>query len=217
MAERWDTEFKSAVLAWIALHDDRGPADALREFGPVALARFGRPLTKATLRNWLKADRPGGPPTSRTAAGQRERLARKKREALRLVDGGKKQDSTQDSEAPAAPSAALAVDGLDPRLFSADPIERQEGHIRTIGLALMDARKSHQGGVVAKLLDQLHAASKELDDLQAAARDTNGDVESMPEEEYLAAIGEIAADSPDPYLEVYVREYIRRHGLRLVR
>lgn len=208
---RWDTEFKGRVLAWLKADDARGPADADREFTPEALKRFGKPLSRQTIRKWMKDSRPGGPSPSRTSKGQRERKERRKRQQARgelHVLPPPKQPS---------PDAAIAVDGLEEGLFSDDPIERQEAHIRMIGKSIVEARRLGQGGVVSKLLDQLATASKDLDALKEAARDRSGDFDRMPEAEFLVMLRELAEEQPDPYLEVSVGVYCRRHRLKLVR
>lgn len=209
---RWDTDFKARVLAWLKADTTRGPADADREFTPEALERWGKPLSRQTIRKWMKDSRPGGPSPSRTAKGQREKKRRKQAARAR----GELHVLPPPPDEP-APSAAVAVDGLDPDLFSDDPIERQQALIRTLGKSIVDARRLGQGGVVSKLLDQLAAANKELDVLKEAARDRSGDYDRMPEGEFLLVLAELAAEQPDAYLEVYVREYMRRHRLKLAR
>lgn len=210
MAKRWPKSFRERVLAWIDADPTRGPSDAMRHFAEEAMALMDKPLPHATIAAWVDKARNGTKP-SNTAEAQRERRQRKR---LELIQGGRESGSMQDD--PQA-STAVQIDGLDPDLLDPNPAVAQMAYLRSLGRDLIDARRGRQGNVVAKLQAMIHEAKQELDEIRREQADQSGLLSSMPEEEYLRRLREVAADTPDPYLEVYVSEYTRRHKVRLVR
>lgn len=56
---------------------------------------------------------------------------------------------------------------------------------------------------------------KDLDEALKAAKPLDGQLESLPEDEYREKLQQSGEAMPDDHLEILVRVYLERHGLEL--
>ncbi|MDP2307984.1 MAG: hypothetical protein Q8P18_18310 [Pseudomonadota bacterium] len=78
------------------------------------------------------------------------------------------------------------------------------------------ARAAESWQAVAALKRLSITTRKDLDEATKAQKPLDGQLESLPEDEYRERLQQSGEAMPDDHLEVLVRVYLERHGLDLV-
>lgn len=121
--------------------------------------------------------------------------------------------------APAIPPAPAP--STTPRSVDVDRRTFQLELLSTTQDALAGAVRAQSWTAVGTLTRRVRDLRNELDQLDAATLAAKGGidestVDAMSEEEFLERLRDVAKGTADAYLEVYVAEYMERHGLRFL-
>jgi len=127
--------------------------------------------------------------------------------------------------APPPPAAAPPPPAPPPSSPPVDPdTDRRTFQVWLLGEAqnaLKKAIDAESWTPVAALTRRVRDLRNELDELDAEALKAKGGideqtVDKMSEEDFVDRLREVAKGTADAYLEVYVAEYMERHGLRFL-